>query len=71
MLDQSKRLDSAMTDKGMSDMGAEPRCAKCKKEWEEFGAILVSPPKEDTTVEKFYLCGLCYDEVIASCRISN
>jgi hypothetical protein len=38
---------------------------------QEYGAILLSPPKKDNTVEKFHLCRLCYDELIASCRISN
>jgi len=57
--------------KGNSRMSIEPRCAKWKKELKEYGAILLSPPKCDNTVEKFHLCRGCYDEVITSCRISN
>jgi hypothetical protein len=52
-------------------MGIQPRCGKCKQELQEYGAILLSPPKKDNSVEKFHLCQRCYDDLIASCRISN
>jgi hypothetical protein len=52
-------------------MGVQPRCGKCKKELQEFGAILLSPPKEDNTVEKVHLCRPCYDELILASHISN
>jgi hypothetical protein len=42
------------------------RALNCKKELQEYGAILLSPPKKDKTVEKFHLYRLCYQELIAT-----
>jgi len=47
-------------------MAINPKCAKCKKELNEFGAILLSPPDETEKVEKFHLCKECYEKLIRS-----
>ena len=38
-------------------------CEMCKKELEDFGGILLSPPNEKNEVRKFHLCVNCYDKV--------
>jgi hypothetical protein len=38
-----------------------PKCDKCKKELQEFGAILLSPPDEKSQVKKFHICKECYE----------
>ncbi|MBS3071955.1 hypothetical protein J4408_03115 [Candidatus Pacearchaeota archaeon] len=45
-------------------MAIEPVCDKCKKELEDFGALLFSPPDEDNNTRKFHLCRKCYTEII-------
>lgn len=47
-------------------MAIKPVCDKCGKELTEFGAILLSPPNQDSEVKKFHLCKVCYQEIIAS-----
>ncbi len=37
-----------------------PLCDNCKRELDEFGAILLSPPGKDNTVKKHHLCKDCY-----------
>jgi uncharacterized protein with PIN domain len=37
----------------------KPVCDKCKKELNDFGAILLSPPT-DNKVTKFHICKNCY-----------
>jgi uncharacterized protein with PIN domain len=44
-------------------MSINPRCDKCKKELQEFGGILLSPPDEKGNVRKFHLCVKCYEEI--------
>lgn len=47
-------------------MAIKPICDRCKKELEDFGAILFSPPDEDNKVEKLHLCRACYEEIVSS-----
>ncbi len=44
-------------------MTIKPICDMCRKELEEFGAILLGPPDENNKVEKFHLCRECYEEI--------
>lgn len=44
-------------------MAIAPICDKCGKELVVFGAILFSPPDEQSTVKKFHICEPCYDEM--------
>ncbi len=41
----------------------KPICDKCKKELDDFGAILLSPPDIDRKVIKYHLCKKCYMEI--------
>lgn len=41
----------------------KPVCDKCKKELDEFGAILFSPPDEKSFVKKWHLCKECYNDL--------
>ncbi|MFC1696903.1 hypothetical protein ACFL1H_01095 [Nanoarchaeota archaeon] len=41
----------------------KPICDKCKKELDDFGAILLSPPVENN-VKKFHICKECYNDII-------
>jgi hypothetical protein len=45
-------------------MAIQPKCDKCKKELEEFGAVLLSPPDNNGLVKKFHLCRECYNLVL-------
>jgi hypothetical protein len=40
-----------------------PTCNKCKKELNEFGAILLSPPDKKNKTEKKHLCKKCYNQI--------
>jgi len=40
-----------------------PACDFCKKELEDFGGILFSPP-ENGLVKKLHVCRACYSEII-------
>ena len=42
-------------------MAINPLCDKCKTELNDFGAILLSPPDERSTVKKFHICKECYE----------
>ena len=37
----------------------KPKCTLCKKRFEKYGAILLSPPKKNM-VKKFHICCDCY-----------
>jgi hypothetical protein len=50
----------------MKNMAIKPICDRCKKELEEYGAILFSPPDKDNNVRKLHLCRSCYKEMIDS-----
>jgi hypothetical protein len=51
-------------------MSIKPSCDKCKKELDDFGGILLSPPDEDNKVEKFHLCKECYRKIKNSLTIN-
>jgi hypothetical protein len=44
-------------------MAIRPSCDACKKELDEYGALLFSPPDHDS-VRKYHLCKACYGEII-------
>lgn len=46
-------------------MAIKPICDKCKKELDDFGALLFSPPKNNE-VKKFHLCKECYEKIASS-----
>ena len=38
----------------------KPICSLCRKELDDFGAIILSPPDNNHKVEKHHICKLCY-----------
>lgn len=42
-------------------MAISPKCDICRKELQEFGAILLSPPNDQSQVIKHHLCVICYE----------
>lgn len=44
-----------------------PVCDFCRKELEDFGGILFSPP-ENGLVRKLHLCRGCYAEIVKGAR---
>ena len=44
-------------------MSIKPICDKCKKELEDFGALLFSPPDESAKAKKYHLCKDCYEKL--------
>lgn len=44
-------------------MAIKPKCDKYGNELTEFGAILLSPPNEDSEVKKFHICVECYKKI--------
>ncbi len=47
----------------------KPICNKCKKELDDFGAILLSPPNEDGNVKKIHICKECYNKIIEEYKL--
>ena len=45
-------------------MALQPTCEKCGQELNEFGAILLGPPNENSEVLKLHLCQLCYTDIL-------
>ena len=41
----------------------KPICDFCKKELQDFGAILFSPPDNDNRVRKFHICKECFKKL--------
>ena len=41
-------------------MAIRPKCDRCGRELKKFGAILLSPPDEQSTVKKYHICIECY-----------
>jgi hypothetical protein len=37
-----------------------PKCYICKKELDELGGLLLSPPKHDGSIDKRHICVECY-----------
>jgi hypothetical protein len=52
-------------------MAIKPTCSKCKKELDDFGAILFSPPDEESKVEKFHICKECYNKIKEENQLNN
>jgi len=52
-------------------MAITPKCDKCGMELDEFGAILLSPPNDNSEVEKLHICKDCYEEIMASVKDSS
>lgn len=47
-------------------MAIRPMCDRCGKELQEFGAILLSPPNEQSDVRKLHICVDCYEIIVNS-----
>ncbi len=45
-------------------MTINPKCDKCRKELNEFGAIMFSPPDNENNVKKFHICNECYNKML-------
>ena len=37
-----------------------PICSLCRKELDDFGAIVLSPPDDNHKIEKYHICKACY-----------
>lgn len=46
-------------------MAIRPHCDACKKELEQFGALVIGPPDETNLVTKSHICRDCYARTIA------
>ena len=45
-----------------------PTCYRCKVELTDFGGLVLSPPfkgdvEDDDAVNKYHLCGMCFDDL--------
>ena len=49
----------------------KPICDFCKKELQDFGAILLSPPDNDNKVRKFHICKECFKKLNVENRGSD
>ena len=45
-------------------MAINPTCDKCKNDLNESGAVLLSPPDDESHVDKMHLCVNCYDDML-------
>lgn len=45
-------------------MAIQPSCDRCGRELNTFGAILLSPPNEESFVKKFHICVSCYQTIL-------
>lgn len=45
-------------------MAIAPKCDKCGQELTKFGAILFSPPNQNSEVKKFHICQDCYYKMV-------
>ena len=43
----------------------KPKCVKCNKELNDYGAILLSSPNEKGEVKKYHICKDCYEDVLS------
>ncbi len=50
-------------------MSISPKCDKCQKQLNDFGAILFSPPDTKSKVLKFHICKDCYRELVKKLKI--
>jgi len=37
-----------------------PKCCRCKKELDDYGAILLSPPDHEDKCDKYHICKVCF-----------
>ena len=44
-------------------LAINPICDMCKKELDDFGALLLSPPDQSGMVRKFHICKSCYKKM--------
>jgi len=44
-------------------MAIKPICDFCKKELEDFGGLVFSPPNSKQEVKKLHICQKCYKEL--------
>ncbi len=44
-------------------MAIKPICDQCKKELEDFGALLFSPPDKESRTKKFHICKNCFKKM--------
>lgn len=51
-------------------MVINPICDKCKKELNDFGAILLSPP-QGHDIKKFHICKECYEKIKGEFKDGN
>lgn len=49
-------------------MAIKPVCDKCKKELDDLGGILLSPPDDNNQVKKFHLCKNCFNSIAKSLK---
>jgi len=49
-------------------MSIKPKCDKCGKELDAFGALLFSPPDRKNNTKKFHICVDCYKKIAASMK---
>lgn len=45
-------------------MAIKPTCDFCKEELLDFGGILLSPPDNDSRVDKLHVCKSCYAKLL-------
>jgi hypothetical protein len=50
-------------------MAIRPVCDKCEKELTKFGAILFSPPDEESKTLKLHVCVDCYKKIVKSFKL--
>jgi len=41
----------------------KPKCDICKKELDNFGGLIFSPPNVDGKVDKFHVCKDCFEKL--------
>lgn len=44
-------------------MAIKPKCDMCRKELNDYGALLFSPPNKNI-VKKFHICKNCYQKLV-------
>jgi hypothetical protein len=44
-------------------MTIKPVCDSCKRELDDFGAILFGPPDSQNQVKKYHICKDCFEKI--------
>lgn len=52
-------------------MAIQPNCDMCGNELTAFGAILFSPPDQNSTVKKFHVCIDCYAQLLTQMKAAK